>query len=322
MQPQSNKRSRPHLEYLLQEAMARVVPTILEKCRTQWFNSGRSGEPDRSTLVQVLMQEVGARRFVELCESFASNIPPSPLMFLLFNSSTPAEFIRKINAHSSHFHHLRRLELTHEDEGFIVVEDIVVAGEHSTADDVFVSSILKVGLHELGCRGINVIWEAVRSHELKATLEELGISPIAIEGVTRWRITWNTIESQTVIRGMDDFFLDDRSPMPKQQAASLIMDIIKLLKSELSRRPSMKVIAAKLGVSTRTLQRRLGIAGTTYSTLYNDIRIQTAEKLLCETDMKLTEIAQLAGFNDNAHLCREFKKHHHTTPTQFRRQAG
>jgi len=243
-------------------------------------------------------------------------------MFLLFNSSTPAELIQKITAHSTHFHHTRRLELADEGEGFVVVEDIVISGEHSPADDVFVSSILKVGLHELGCRGLEVIWEAVRSEELKTLLNELGISPIAVEGVTRWRINWKSIDAPMVIKGMDDFFLDERSPTPQQQAKSLFKDILKLLKAELHTRPSMEEIAARLNLSTRTLQRKLEIAGTTYSALYLDFRINTAERLLRGTRMKLSEIAHQAGFNDNAHLCREFKKRHHMTPTQFRRLVG
>jgi AraC-like DNA-binding protein len=303
--------------------MASAVPEILNECRRKWRASGQYGEPNRSAMLHSLLHNLGARKVLELCESFAAHIPPSPLMFLLFNSSTPGEFIRKITHHSGHFHQSRRLELTEDNEHFVVVEDIVVHGEdNAPVEDLFVLGILKSGLQELGCQGIEVVWEAVRSQELKDLLNEIDIWPIAVEGVTRWRFSWDEINKQVVIRGLDDFFLEKSRIHAEQTPTQIIQEIGKMLKADLHKRPTMEAVAERLGLSTRTLQRKLEAAGTSYSTLHKNIRLKTAESLLRTTTMKLAEISQLAGFNDSAHFCREFKKHHRETPTDFRRRPG
>lgn len=51
------------------------------------------------------------------------------------------------------------------------------------------------------------------------------------------------------------------------------------------------------------------------------LRIRQAEQLLIETDIKQRMVAARAGFSDEHHLIRAFRRIHHCTPSQYRRAA-
>lgn len=312
---------RTHLEYLLHAAMLQTVPDIVHDCCRQWQARGRPGDPDRTTLIDHLLQKVGPNQFLENCEKFPAYAPSSPLFFLLYNSATPGSLVKKISLHAPHFHPTRRIELVEEGEKHIVVEDVFFTGPPPLpADDMFVCSTLKAVLHEYGCRGIQVEWEAVRSENLQQILKSINIHPLAIEKFTRWRYRWERIERSCRIDGMDEFCLEKISDTKAIPTHSLLFRLQRLLSEDLARRPAIEEAAAKLEISPRTLQRKLTSEGTSYSKLHNELRIKAAEKLLAVTSMTLAEISRFSGFSDSAHLCREFNKKHQMTPKSFRRQ--
>ena len=49
-------------------------------------------------------------------------------------------------------------------------------------------------------------------------------------------------------------------------------------------------------------------------------RLQCATRLLECTNMKLSGIAELAGFSDASHLCRSFRRQYGMTPDTYRKQ--
>ncbi len=313
-------RHRTHLEYLLYSAMFKVLPDVVSDCRRQWQEQGQTEEPDRTALVNCLLQQFGPEQFLQLCEKFPLHAPASPLFFLLYNSSTPVSLVNKISSHAPLFHQSRRLEVIEEGENYFTVEDVYFAGPPSIpADDMFVCSILKGVLSEYGCRDLTVEWESVRSRELYNILSSVNIKPLSIEMFTRWRYRWTRLERSYRIEGMDDFFLENIDGNGGGCTDSLLYNLQHLLAEDLSCRPPIKITASKLNISSRSLQRKLHAEGTSYAKVYNDMRIKAAERLLLASSMTLSEISHYAGFNDSAHLCREFNKKHHLTPGKFRR---
>ncbi len=91
-----------------------------------------------------------------------------------------------------------------------------------------------------------------------------------------------------------------------------------LLEGLPSGRFSMDDVARRLGVSTRTLQRRLQDEGTRFKALVGDTRRQLACHYLRETHVSLTEIAFLLGFEEPTSFFRAFQRWAGTTPEQFR----
>jgi len=79
-----------------------------------------------------------------------------------------------------------------------------------------------------------------------------------------------------------------------------------------------RVVAARLCVSERTLQRQLTVYGTSYGELLRQARLHYACYLLRETDRQVLDIALEVGFRDAANLCRLFRSQLHTTPSHYR----
>lgn len=84
------------------------------------------------------------------------------------------------------------------------------------------------------------------------------------------------------------------------------------------RRPGIEVVARELCVSSRTLQRRLEDAGTTYQQLLDQLRHAVANSLLATTDMRTGEIAFLLGFEELNSFTRAFQRWAGSTPNQWR----
>jgi len=77
--------------------------------------------------------------------------------------------------------------------------------------------------------------------------------------------------------------------------------------------------AQKLGMSSRTLSRRLSQEGTTFRDLVDDARKRIALRYLAEHDLSIAEIAVLAGFYDAPSFFRAFRRWTGVTPREYRR---
>lgn len=82
--------------------------------------------------------------------------------------------------------------------------------------------------------------------------------------------------------------------------------------------PRVDWIAAKLGTTRRSLQRRLQEHGTSFNRVVEDTLMRRAEILLHETALPVTEVALELGYTDPAHFTRAFRRARGTTPSQFR----
>jgi AraC-like DNA-binding protein len=86
-------------------------------------------------------------------------------------------------------------------------------------------------------------------------------------------------------------------------------------------RPAVGKVAKSLGMSPRTLQRRLGEIGTSYQKLLDDVRHRSARRLLANTDLGASEVAFLLGFEELNSFTRAFHAWEGTTPTLWRTNA-
>ncbi|XXF81682.1 helix-turn-helix transcriptional regulator [Myxococcaceae bacterium GXIMD 01537] len=77
-------------------------------------------------------------------------------------------------------------------------------------------------------------------------------------------------------------------------------------------------VARELGMSERTLQRRLKEAGTSFQAELNAVQVRTAQALLRETDMKLTAVAVEVGCASLQHFSSLFRKHVGESPSAWR----
>ncbi|HKJ50469.1 MAG TPA: AraC family transcriptional regulator [Gammaproteobacteria bacterium] len=82
--------------------------------------------------------------------------------------------------------------------------------------------------------------------------------------------------------------------------------------------PLISDIATSLGMSARTLQRRLAEEGVSYQALVEETRRRLAESLLQQTDYALAEIAFMTGFSEQSAFTRAFKRWQGQTPRAYR----
>lgn len=79
----------------------------------------------------------------------------------------------------------------------------------------------------------------------------------------------------------------------------------------------MATVAQKLGLSRRSLQRRLGDEGTSFQEIRDSLRLDLAERFLQE-DLSFAEISFLLGFSEPSAFFRAFKRWTGRTPSERR----
>jgi AraC-like DNA-binding protein len=82
--------------------------------------------------------------------------------------------------------------------------------------------------------------------------------------------------------------------------------------------PELKAIATSLGLSVRTLQRRLHDEATSFEQEISVVRVSRAKQLMLDTDWSLTKVAMEAGFSSLARLSVVFRRLNGITPSAWR----
>lgn len=84
--------------------------------------------------------------------------------------------------------------------------------------------------------------------------------------------------------------------------------------------PSALDIASRLGVSVRTLGRRLSDEGTTFATLLDGLRHERALALLGAERTSIQEVGFLLGFSELSAFYRAFRRWTGTTPAEYKKR--
>jgi len=81
-------------------------------------------------------------------------------------------------------------------------------------------------------------------------------------------------------------------------------------------------VARSLGISERTLHRRLSESGTTFQGVLDQFRIEESERLLLQGRLDLAAIALALGFSDQAAWNRFFRRLRNMSPTAWQNATG
>ena len=106
---------------------------------------------------------------------------------------------------------------------------------------------------------------------------------------------------------------------PRSLSDDLPGALTALLESYVSDRDlSLDFAAGLVGMSVRTLQRRLRARGARFKDLVGQARYRVATRLLEEPDVKVIDVAQLVGYDDASHFARAFRRVAGLGPSEFR----
>jgi AraC-like DNA-binding protein len=86
--------------------------------------------------------------------------------------------------------------------------------------------------------------------------------------------------------------------------------------------PRLEVVAKRLAMSPRTLQRRLREEGIVFNDLLDALRFTAAKSYLAQGDIAGAEVAYLLGFAEHSSFNRAFRRWSGQTPTEYRRRIA
>lgn len=101
-------------------------------------------------------------------------------------------------------------------------------------------------------------------------------------------------------------------------AAGLAGRVAARLLREPGRFPAIETVAAELGMTSRTLRRRLQTEGASYQQLLDDVRRQLSIDCLQRTRMSIDDIAASLGFSEAANFRQAFKRWTGRSPASYR----
>ena len=113
-------------------------------------------------------------------------------------------------------------------------------------------------------------------------------------------------------------FCEDTLKKHRSDKTSLVVSVEKAIASDPSQ--SQDQVATELGMSARTLARRLTESGTTFFGIVEAYREAMAKNMLADSTFQITEIAFVLGYSDASSFSTAFKRWTAKTPTEYRDQ--
>ena len=82
----------------------------------------------------------------------------------------------------------------------------------------------------------------------------------------------------------------------------------------------MTDVAAGIGLSTRTLRRRLAAEGASYQGVLDEVRESLAERMLATGRLTVEDVAQRLGYAEASSFIHAFRRWKGTTPAAYVRE--
>ncbi|MEP4039092.1 AraC family transcriptional regulator [Pseudophaeobacter sp.] len=272
-------------------------------------------------LLQTVRRECGQEALLSIGQGIR-HVTYDPIWHNALHSENPAVLFDKWRRFEVFSHSKNRLEIDLNDGNTARFKRYSTGDGIPTAAENLLICGLIIGLLEgIGCRGLSCEMAAQGGRVLRIRDKRcfwLPDDPASL--VTgEWTIGWRAHADPEGMGTTDEaLLLLDLPPIGDQSLAALVKKVTDLLMRDVARQWKTGDLASALGLSSRTLQRRLGETGLSFSHLVRLVRISKACRLLQSGDTPLTVIGFCAGFSDSAHFSRDFRASVGLTPSEFR----
>ena len=95
-----------------------------------------------------------------------------------------------------------------------------------------------------------------------------------------------------------------------------------LITQRLAEGAPMATVAGDLGMTERTLRRRLGVEGTSYRALLEEVRESLAAEMLATGRLAVEDVALRLGYAEASSFIAAFRRWTGRTPTAWQRDRG
>lgn len=145
-------------------------------------------------------------------------------------------------------------------------------------------------------------------------------------GARENRITFKSADLDLALNTADDHLFRILRKVSKEAVnktgvakTSLVVSVEECIAAEPSK--SQAEVAKEMGMSARTLARRLADEGTAFSEILHEYREAVAKSMLTDTDLPVTEIAFVLGYSSPSTFSTAFRGWTGNSPNNYRSQS-
>jgi len=243
------------------------------------------------------------------------DVPSDPTLDVLRRAASAADLLLRWQRLESyhHSHHRTRIEALDEAGGTALLRHVSLGPTPPAAvEDIVVLGLLAALFQAIGCRGLEIDLIGGNGAALAAMRDDRILLDAALpaDGTAQWRLHWRQQPRSTA------------TPASAETAARGLSErLYALFDDDPFRQWSLGEAGRALGLSSRSLQRRLAEAGAGYAGIQRDARVKRAARAMLAGPATLAEIGYAAGFADQAHFTREFRRVTGMRPAEWRRVA-
>lgn len=265
-------------------------------------------EPDatKRLLVARAMERHGPGLLLSVGQHLA-DMDETPVRAILVASRDPSVLADKWMRLERYFHSSHRTRIVARPTGWFcrreALREPALPGENC-----LIAGLLYGLLGEIGMKGARLL---IAGRELVPE-DFPGFALPPREDAEAFAIGW---ERAAVRRSRE-------SPHPETgNGGDLAARLVDLVAADAGRVWRIEAAAAAVGLSARTLQRRLTAAGWTFQAVVRRARMRAATALLAGSPASLAEIGYCCGYADQAHFQRDFRRMTNMTPKTYRELA-
>lgn len=173
-----------------------------------------------------------------------------------------------------------------------------------------------VSLGNLLTQRITVVCQKELFADLKALQGLLGGEVAHTDGITEIRYYTSDIRFLPT----SERPAENAEPHGNMEEHGFVIRLRSLILESLRTNTGAEDIASRMGMSVRTLRRRLADLGMNFNSIRTDVRMQTAMRYLTTTSISIERIADYVGYSDQTTFTRAFREWKGRTPNEIRQQ--